>query len=103
MRADLKLLIYCSLVLLPLTTSAAAAGDVPPVAAFAGLPQVQQIALSPDGRSPAYIQNRRGASYLVTQFSGANAPKTTWNCRWATTPCRARKIASLPSLPWKAS
>ncbi|EJN09367.1 S9 family peptidase [Herbaspirillum sp. YR522] len=76
MRADPKLLIYCALVLLPLTTSAAAAGDVPPVAAFAGLPQVQQIALSPDGRSLAYIQNVEGASYLVTQLPGASGPKT---------------------------
>lgn len=43
--------------------------------AFASPPQVQQIKLSPDGKSLAYVLNQDGSSYLITQTGDGTKPR----------------------------
>ncbi|NUU02001.1 alpha/beta hydrolase family protein [Herbaspirillum robiniae] len=75
MNLIFRLLRLCALSLASTAALAAPPAGPVPVADFAGLPQVQHISLSPDGKSMAYVMNVEGASYLVTQLPGAAEPK----------------------------
>src|SRR5450830_704072 len=62
-----KLLVCLCIVSATATAINAACAEEIPVSAFASLPLIGNVRLSPDGLSIAYIQNIKGKSYLVTQ------------------------------------